>query len=74
VAGEWNAVTLSGVDIVKGARYWLAILGTDGVLTFRDTVNGTASPGSRASTLTTLPAIWTSGPTWYYGPASIFVS
>jgi hypothetical protein len=72
-SGQWNSVDLS-LSIIKGTRYWVAELGTSGVLIFRDTANGALSPGSKSSTLTTLPTNWESGPTWNYGPASLFLN
>jgi hypothetical protein len=72
-AGEWNTAELPGINITKGVKYWVVPLGTGGILTFRDTLGGAYSPGSKSSTLATLPIIWSTGPSWYYGPASFYV-
>lgn len=71
----WNTVTLSGVSITSGTRYWLAELGTAGVLSFRD--QGWGSPDSETESVgSSLPAAWDAGSStsWASGPASFYVS
>lgn len=36
-SSAWNTVSISGDQIVAGTQYWIALLGTGGTLTFRDT-------------------------------------
>jgi hypothetical protein len=70
----WNTVTLTGVSITSGTKYWLAELGTHGVLAFRDRGSGAATPGSSQTNLTSLPATWSTGPSWASGLESFYVS
>jgi PKD repeat protein len=60
-AGEWNAVTIPATAVTAGQRYWIAILGTKGQISFRDRIgSGTSLMETSASkTLTSLPAKWT---------------
>ena len=66
LAGGWNAVELeSGVPLVAGQPYWIGLLnplGSDGPLRWRDRAGdvGTAERVSLSTTLTALPASWTS--------------
>lgn len=62
--GAWNEVTIPGAPVVAGGKYWLAILGRRGALAFRDG-SGCESETSRQSSLTTLPAVWSTGAVWY---------
>ena len=69
----WNTVTLSGVSIVRGHRYWLAEMGTSGVLKYRDHIEQEYSlPYSE--TRTGMPLNWVTGHRWSSGSASFFVS
>ncbi|HYS42696.1 MAG TPA: hypothetical protein VEM32_01840, partial [Geobacteraceae bacterium] len=70
----WNTVTFTGVSITSGTKYWLAELGTQGVLAFRDRGSGAATPGSSQTNLTSLPATWSTGPSWASGLESFYVS
>ena len=66
-AGEWNDVGLDSTPTLSSATtYWLALLGTGGQLTFRDTDPGagTCAETSAQSNLTSLPSNWTTGATW----------
>jgi hypothetical protein len=62
----WNDVTVPRTALQSGQDYWIAVLGLgDGTLRFRDGVGFSCrSEVSRSSTLTTLPAIWQTGPVW----------
>jgi hypothetical protein len=78
VNGTWNTVTVPGAPVTAGVKYWLAILAPagDGTIRFRDHCCGQGGPrpseNSKQTTLTTLPATWTSGKRWPVdGPASL---
>jgi hypothetical protein len=62
-AGRWNTVALPAKSLTAGSKYWIAILGTSGVLRFRDAASSTSQPRetSAQSTLTTMPSTWTTG-------------
>jgi hypothetical protein len=64
--GSWNTITIPGVSVTSGTTYWIAILGTgSGALVFRDSPSGGClSENSSQTTLTTLPATWTTGAVW----------
>ena len=76
VSGAWNRVSLPTVSLGAGTRYWIALLGTGGTLKFRDRCCGGGAnvEASSQSTLTTLPASWTTGATYKDGPASAYVA
>jgi hypothetical protein len=61
--GAWNTIAVPPTAITSGATYWIAILGTTGGKPFfRDRSKGSCkSEGSSATTLTSLPAVWTTG-------------
>src|SRR4051812_22281883 len=63
-AGGWNSVNIPATAITAGTSYWIAILGTGGIMAFRDQCcpGGTLAENSAQTTLTSLPATWTSGP------------
>jgi hypothetical protein len=62
VAGRWNSVQIPGVQVTQGKRYWVAVLGLNGRIEFRDS-NGSwcHSETSRQTSLTSLPARWWTG-------------
>jgi hypothetical protein len=64
--GAWNTVSIPAVNLTTGTTYWFSVLGTQGgVLAFRDNAAGTClSESSAQTTLTALPASWTSGAVW----------
>ena len=69
----WNTVTLSGVAITAGHRYWLAEMGTTGTLRYRDHIEQEYSlPYSE--TRTGMPLNWVTGSRWSSGSASVYVS
>lgn len=53
ISGGWNTLSFPGVSISAGTRYWLALLGTGGRLTFRDdrTDGSCQSVGSDATSV-----------------------
>jgi hypothetical protein len=73
-AGSWNTVALPAKPLKAGSKYWIAILGLRGVLTFRNAVGSTSRPSetSAQTTLTTLPSTWTTGSPSYQGPVSAY--
>jgi hypothetical protein len=76
VAGAWNDTALATAPtLASGGTYWLAVLGTGGTLSFRDLRSASScSQNSGQSTLTSLPAAWTAGPSWSTCSVSAFVA
>jgi hypothetical protein len=75
VAGTWNNVALANpVSVTAGEVLWIALLSPAGAgeLRFRDRCCGGGQPAetSAGSTLTTLPATWSTGQTFLDGPAA----
>src|SRR5262245_13764207 len=72
--GAWNAVQVPATAVTGGTTYWITILGTGGILVFRDQCcpGGTAAENSAQTTLTSLPSTWSPGPRWSNGPASLY--
>jgi outer membrane protein assembly factor BamB len=61
-SGAWNTIAVPATDITAGTQYWIAILGsTGGTIRFRDVAGGCRSESSASSSLTALPATWTTG-------------
>ncbi len=74
-AGAWNQVHVNAGSVTSGSTYWLAVLGRGGALYFRDRNSGSCiSENSRQTSLTSLPAAWTSGPTWSTCPVSAYAA
>ena len=73
-AGTWNDVSVTPVAITNGVAYWTAVLGNGGTVRFRDRCCGGGSPveASAQTTLTTLPATWSTGALYKDGPVSIW--
>ena len=73
-AGAWNDVPLLGVPVVSGTPYWVALLAPSGTLAFRDRCcgGGTAAETSSQTTLSALPASWTTGSAYKDGPFSAY--
>jgi outer membrane protein assembly factor BamB len=74
--GAWNTIPISPVSVVANTRYWIAILGTTaGTPFFRDRASGSCkSEGSSQSTLTSLPATWSTGAVYSDCPISAYGS
>jgi hypothetical protein len=71
----WNTVTVPDANVTSGTHYWIAILGTSGGKPyFRDHESGgtCTSETSKQTTLTQLPATWTSGDTYGDCPLSAY--
>jgi len=77
-AGAWNTIPISAVSVNAGTTYWLALLGPSGTLVFRDrccTVTGSSPTETSAqTTLSTLPATWSTGGVYDDGPMSFYGS
>jgi hypothetical protein len=64
-SSKWFTVSVPSVNVASGTSYWIAILGSGGALTFRDgNQSGCNSETSGQSTLTSLPASWSTGTVW----------
>ncbi len=66
----WNAITVPPASITAGSTYWFALLGTGGLTRFRwkQGAGGWVDELNAVTTLTSLPATWTTG-TIYGGGA-----
>ena len=78
-AGAWNDVPVPSSSVTAGTGYWLAFLAPSGAGTvrFRDRCCGkgtTKTEVSAQTTLSGLPATWTSGKTYTDGPISAYAS
>lgn len=82
-AGTWNSVALSGLTVISGTKYWLAILDTaGGNLGIRASSTSTCRiETSSEANLTSLPANWQTGsvlktacPVAAYGSGGALVS
>lgn len=71
-AGQWNSVALPPVQVTQGTTYWLALLGVNGVVGFRDRYGRCRSEVGRQGNLTSLPAIWATGFSWPTCAVSMF--
>lgn len=78
VAGAWNSVSVPAAQVVAGRKYWIAVLAPagSGTLQFRDLPNGSGGKNqtSAQTNLTTLPATWSAGTTYWNAPMSAFAS
>jgi hypothetical protein len=72
VAGQWNSVSLPPAQVDAGATYWLALLGVDGVVQFRDRYAMCRPEVDSQTSLSSLPATWTTGSRWPTCIASMF--
>jgi hypothetical protein len=62
--GQWNAVAVPPVQVTQGTRYWIALLGLNGQIQFRDSTGNCHSETSQQSDLTSLPGTWSTGSQW----------
>src|ERR1700733_10700793 len=72
-AGQWDRVSLRPARLKQGARYWLALLGVGGNVSFRRARGGTPSYSTQHAPLSPLPARDTPGARRKGGPASVYV-
>src|SRR5436305_8828068 len=72
VAGQNNQVTVSGAAVTAGQTYWIAVLGQNGTVKFRDrgAVGAGNSETSQQTALAGLPASWTTGASFADGALS----
>lgn len=74
-AGAWSTIALSSTAITSGTSYWLAVLGTNGALRYRDHGHGSCpSQTSAQSNLTALPASWSPGTSYSDCPISAYIT
>jgi Viral BACON domain len=71
-SGAWNTLAVPPVPITTGSRYWIAILASStGSFRFRDNASAACgNEGSAQTNLSSLPAVWTTGPIWGNCPVS----
>ena len=76
VAGGWNSVDVPVATVTAGAKYWISILNppATGAVQFRDKSGGTIAQTSAQTNLTTLPAAWSAGQSWFSSPASAYAA
>ena len=77
-AGAWNDVALPAAAVSAGTAYWIALLSPagSGAVRFRDSCCGSGTPAETSvqTSLTSLPATWSTGRVWRDGPASAYAS
>jgi hypothetical protein len=63
VVGRWNSVQIPPVQVTQWKRYWVAVLGLNGQIEFRDSNSSwwCYSETSYQTALTSLPASWRMG-------------
>jgi hypothetical protein len=61
LAGQWNAVAVPPVQVIQGRRYWIALLGLNGLIQFRDSTGYCHSETSQQTNLASLPGSWSTG-------------
>src|SRR6202166_1782877 len=74
LSGKWNLVPIPSVGVELGTRYWVALLGLNGQIAFRDVTGGCYSETSQQTTLSSLPATWQTGSRWSTCVVSMFGS
>jgi len=72
VRAAWNTISVPVVNDTSGSKYWIAILGTQsGTLAYRSSsTSKCGDEGGAQTNLTSLPAIWATGPTYGNCPLS----
>jgi len=71
--GTFTEVPFTGGSIAAGTRYWIAVLGTtSGTLRFRDASGGCKSETSSQTSLTAMPATWSTGTVYSDCPLSAY--
>jgi hypothetical protein len=74
VNGQWNSVAMPPLQVTSGTTYWLALLGVDRAVRFRDRIGNCHSEVGRQTNLSSLPATWTTGSRWSTCVVSVFES
>ena len=72
--GQWNAVAVPTVQVTQGASYWIALLGLNGEIQFRDSTSRCHSETSQQTGLASLPGIWSTGSRWNTCLVSMFAA
>jgi hypothetical protein len=74
--GQWNSVAVPPLQVSKGNQYWIALLGLNGEVKFRDVggYRSCYSETSKQTSLTSLPASWWTGSRWSSCVISMFGS
>lgn len=73
--GAWNTIAVPSASLTAGTPYWIALLGTGtGTIRFRDVAGGCHSESSASSSLTALPATWSTGVKYTDCPLSAYGS
>jgi hypothetical protein len=72
--GQWNTIPVTATAIATAGKYWIALLGTGGIVRFRDSQGGCSSEVSQQTALTSLPNVWTSGRSYTTCPLSAYGS
>jgi len=65
---------IPSVGVKLGTRYWVALLGLNGQIAFRDVTGGCYSETSQQTTLSSLPVTWQTGSRWSTCVVSMFGS
>jgi Concanavalin A-like lectin/glucanases superfamily len=74
-AGAWNTAAVAPAQLVSGTTYWLAVLGTDGTLRYRDRWHGPCKAETSAQTnLGALATLWSTGGLYSTCPISAYVT
>jgi len=73
-SGVWNSIRVSAVQVRQGRRYWVALLGLNGQIAFRDSPGNCYSETSQQRSLTSFPATWRTGSQWSTCVVSMFGS
>ena len=74
LSGKWNLVPIPSVGVKLGTQYWVALLGLNGQIAFRDVTGGCYSETSQQTTLRSLPVTWQTGSRWSTCVVSMFGS
>ena len=74
VSGTWNVVNIPPVQVTQGTRYWVALLGLNGQIAFRDATGSCYSETSQQRGLSSFPTTWGTGSQWPTCVVSMFGS
>jgi hypothetical protein len=72
IPGQWNAVAVPPTQVTQGTKYWISLLGLNGLIQFRDSTSNCHSETSQQSNLTSLPGTWSTGSQWNTCLVSMF--
>ena len=73
-AGTTNEIVVPGASVTSGRTYWIALLGTGGILAFRDQNNAGKSETHAQGGITALPGTWQTGVSYNDGNLSAYGS